>query len=68
MIRKEWPVLLAHHLEWLRVHNYSDLTVQQRLHYLNRFIKWAAERGIVRPSEVTKPILERIPALAVSLP
>jgi integrase/recombinase XerD len=52
-------VLLGHHLEWLRVHNYSELTVLARLNYLNRFILWATERGVVRPSEVTKPILER---------
>ena len=52
-------MLLAHFLDWLRVHNYSDQTVYLRSRSLNRFIAWAQDRGIVRPTEVTRPILER---------
>src|SRR5262245_4201523 len=47
------------YLEWGRVHNYSELTIDHQLRYLNAFIKWSADRGIARPSDVTKPILER---------
>ena len=50
---------LAHYLEWLRSHNYSDSTVDNRESYLSLFCAWCEERGITRPSEVTKPILER---------
>jgi integrase/recombinase XerD len=52
-------VLLEKFLEWLRVKNYSERTVTNRQVYLNYFILWAEERGITRPNEVTKPILER---------
>jgi integrase/recombinase XerD len=45
--------------EWLRVRNYSDRTVENRQNYLGRFIEWAEERGITKPAEVTKAILER---------
>jgi integrase/recombinase XerD len=46
-------------LEWMLSKNYSVRTVENRSMYLGYFIGWAAERGIGRPSEVTKPILER---------
>ena len=52
-------VKLAEFLEWMRVKNYSDRTVGNRELYLGYFIQWAEERGITRPAEVTKPILER---------
>ena len=52
-------VLLAHFLEWMRVKNYSEETVINRHCTLNRFIIWADERGVMRPNEVTRPILER---------
>jgi len=51
--------MLERYLEWLRVKNYSDATVRNRDHYLGVFIKWCAERGLTRPAEVTKPVLER---------
>lgn len=47
------------YLEWGRVHNYSELTIDHQLRYLNAFIKWSADRGIAKPADVTKPILER---------
>jgi integrase/recombinase XerD len=52
-------VLLARFFEWMRVKNYSEETIICRHCVLNRFIRWAEERGVVRPNEVTKPILER---------
>jgi integrase/recombinase XerD len=47
------------YLDWLRVKNYSAMTVDRRLDLLNHFLKWADDRGLTRPSEITKPILER---------
>ncbi len=52
-------VLLDDFLEHLRVHNYSEATVVQRDKYIQAFIRWADQRGLTRPSEITKPILER---------
>jgi integrase/recombinase XerD len=47
------------YLEWLQVHNYAAPTVQNRQSYLGTFVAWCAERGLVTPKEITKPILER---------
>ena len=53
-----FAALLAEYLAWLRVRNYSEATGRNRAHYVGDFIKWAHERGLGRPSEVTKPVLE----------
>ncbi len=50
---------LTGYLEWLAVRNYSLQTVEVRREGLGVFIRWAAERGLNRPTEITKPILER---------
>ena len=52
-------VMLDKFLEWMRVTNYSTQTVDNRKLYLSYFIIWAEERGLTRPNEITKPILER---------
>ena len=52
-------VFLERFLEWMRVTNYSEKTVENRQLYLIYYIQWAEDRGITRPNEVTKPILER---------
>jgi integrase/recombinase XerD len=51
--------LVARHLEWLTVANYSPRTVHVREIYFRIFLRWSDERAIGRPTEVTKPILER---------
>ena len=51
--------LSAAHLEWMRVQNYSEQTVTGREKHLRRFTLWCEDRGITRPTDVTKPILER---------
>lgn len=66
---KVWPgdaadvtgfvALCAAYLDALRVQNYSEKTIESRAHHLREFVKWAHERSLARPSEVTKPILER---------
>lgn len=50
---------LARYLEWLRSHNYSEATVGNRESYLTLFCAWCEDRGLTRPNEITKPILER---------
>jgi len=51
--------LLGEYLEWMRATNYAWRTVEYRRKYVGRFIAWCAERGVSRPGEVTRPILER---------
>ncbi len=41
------------------VMNYSDRTIEIRRINLTRFIYWCDERGLDKPQDVTKPILER---------
>jgi len=50
---------MLRYLEAMRVKNYSERTVENRELYLSYFIAWCEERGLNRPSEITKPILER---------
>ena len=52
-------IYMDKYLEWMRVTNYSERTVENRQLYLAYFIQWADDRGVTRPAEVTKPILER---------
>ena len=54
-----FSVWLRRYLEALRVKNYSGRTVENRDVYLRFFIEWCEARGIVRPRDVTKPMLER---------
>ncbi|TWB87048.1 integrase/recombinase XerD [Synechococcus sp. Ace-Pa] len=47
------------HVDDLRARNYSELTIDNRSKYVRRFALWCLARGITRPNEITKPILER---------
>ncbi len=49
----------AEYLEWMRTKNYSERTVENRAVYLAFFLQWAEDRGVMRPVEVTRPVLER---------
>src|ERR1700675_262899 len=51
--------LIKHRLEAMAVKNYSVQTVRLHKCYLCYFAKWCADRGVTRPAEVTKPIIER---------
>ena len=46
-------------LESQRVRNFSDRTIHHRAYHLEVFITWAEARDVKRPTEVTRPILER---------
>lgn len=56
---RSFAALLAGYADWLRVRNYAEATVGNREHYVGEFAKWCAERSITRPTEITKPLLER---------
>jgi integrase/recombinase XerD len=43
----------------MQVTNYSPATIRNRYVYLRYFVAWCDERGISRPSEVTRAVLER---------
>ncbi len=47
------------YLEALAVKGFSEQTMQLRCTHLNRFIRWASERDVTRPNEVTRPMVER---------
>jgi integrase/recombinase XerD len=47
------------YLEHIAVRNFSPRTIEGRTVYLNYFIKWCEDRAIVRPGDVTKPIIDR---------
>lgn len=54
---------LYHHLQrfnaWQAEKNYSFATIEGRDLYLRYFILWCDERGLSRPQDITKPIIER---------
>jgi len=43
---------------WLEERNYSSKTVDARKWALRAFLRWAEERDLRRPGQITKPILE----------
>jgi integrase/recombinase XerD len=49
---------MEEHLEWLLINNYSEDTAEHARWSIADFIRWAEQRGIEHPMEVTRPILE----------
>jgi len=47
------------YLDWIEVRNYSPRTVVGFGASLAQFVDWCTERGVTRPAEVTRPVLER---------
>ena len=45
--------------EWEGVLAYSAQTVKTQRHAIERFIAWCDERGLDKPQDITRPILER---------
>jgi integrase/recombinase XerD len=50
---------LEAHIEWMLVSGYTADTVRARRVALRRFIAWCDERGLMKPAEITRPVLER---------
>lgn len=46
-------------LEWLAVRNHTEATVAGRAQMLASWLAWCEERGLLKPQEVTRPVLER---------
>ncbi len=44
--------------QWLLSHNYSQETIKTQKYNLSRFQEWCRVRGILRPQEITREILE----------
>lgn len=51
--------LLQEYITYLNVKQYSRYTLYTREADLLSFLEWAGQRGLMRPTEITKPILER---------
>jgi integrase/recombinase XerD len=65
-VRDRYPVersglypYVVRFLEWFAARGYSPHTIQLRREALQGLIRWLDERGISRPQDVTRPILER---------
>jgi integrase/recombinase XerD len=54
-----FPVLVEEYLESMAVHGYSPKTIENRRYNLTYLVLWLQDRGVSRPSEVTKPMLDR---------
>jgi integrase/recombinase XerD len=50
---------LRRFLDWSAAMNYSPRTVEIRDYACRRFISWCDERGLTKPQDITRPILER---------
>jgi len=51
--------LLAEYMEHLEMKGFTEQTRTGRRSYLTMFERWAAERGLNDPVEITRPVLER---------
>ncbi len=66
--RKPWPgdpndpegllIWVQRYLEHLRVRYYSATTLNATEGHMRIFLAWATERGLGRPSQLTKPMIE----------
>lgn len=54
-----FAALTAAYCEWMRVKNFSQATIGVRRRIFDLFVAWALERGLSRPNQITRPILER---------
>jgi integrase/recombinase XerD len=54
-----FPVLVAEFLESMAVRGYSPRTIDNHFVALGYLVAWLGERGVSRPGEVTKPMLDR---------
>jgi integrase/recombinase XerD len=53
-----FPRLVEEFCEHMAARGYSPRTVGNRRHMLSFLVAWLADRGITRPGEVTRPVLE----------
>jgi integrase/recombinase XerD len=53
-----FPRMVDEFGEWMGAHGYSPRTIDNRRVMLSHLVDWLAERGVTRPVEVTRPMLE----------
>jgi integrase/recombinase XerD len=51
--------LLTEHITALRVRDYSENTIRNQHMHVRYFLEWCFERGLIEPTEITRPVLER---------
>jgi len=51
--------LIMQFIDWMRIRGFASATLENREKYLRWFAQWLDVRGISRPNEVTRPVLER---------
>ena len=51
--------LAEKYFEWMAVRNYSEQTVKDKRTHLGYFFDWCEQRNLTRPTDITKPIIER---------
>lgn len=51
--------LIVRFVDWMRVKGFAQATLDGREKYLRTFASWLDVRGITKPQEVTRPVLER---------
>ena len=56
------------HLAWLEVRAYAETTVQSRRRDLDAFAAWCAERGITRPADLSRLVLDLFQKWLAHLP
>jgi integrase/recombinase XerD len=52
-------IMMRRHLQWMETTHYSIETIKGRRLLLKYFCLWCEERGVLKPQEVTRDILER---------
>lgn len=52
-------IWVRRYLDWMVVRNYSPRTVENAQSSLALFVQWCEARSLQRPSQITRPILER---------
>jgi integrase/recombinase XerD len=54
-----FPRLVDEFCDWMGARGYSERTIESRWKAMAQLAAWLAERGVSRPAEVTKPMLDR---------
>ena len=56
---RSFEVMIARYFEWRDVHGYSHNEKNSRDSVMRRFGQWCEQRGVTRPTEVTRPMMDR---------
>lgn len=54
-----FPAMIVEFCDWMGARGLSEATISNRLTMLCFLSEWLADRGVTRPAEVTKPMLDR---------